>query len=87
MLGFQHTVPYVAPRWPDPDYPQQMHFDLEFDDREAAERLAVRLGAVRLPGQGGSCPVYADPAGHPFCLLHARRVARLTGRPGRVGPN
>jgi hypothetical protein len=42
--------------------------DLEFDDRQAAQRLAERLGAIRLPGQGGSCPVYADPAGHPFCL-------------------
>lgn len=68
MLGFQLVEHYVPPRWPDPAYPQQMHFDLTFDDREAAERLAVRLGATRLPPQGGSCPVYADPAGHPFCL-------------------
>jgi hypothetical protein len=68
MLGFQHVAHYVSPRWPDAAYPQQMHFDLKFDDRRAAQRLAERLGAIRLPDQGGSCPVYADPAGHPFCL-------------------
>ena len=68
MLAFQHVIHYVAPRWPDAAYPQQMHFDLRFDDRQAAERLVQRLGALRLPDQGGSCPVYADPAGHPFCL-------------------
>jgi len=67
MLAFQHVGPFVAPRWPDPAFPQQMHFDLRFDDREAARNLAERLGAIRLP-EGGSCPVYADPAGHPFCL-------------------
>ncbi len=68
MLAFQHVIHYVAPCWPDAAYPQQMHFDLKFDDRQAAERLVQRLGALRLPDQGGSCPVYADPAGHPFCL-------------------
>ena len=67
-LGFQHVAHYVSPRWPDAAYPQQMHFDIKFDDREAAQRLAESLGAIRLPEQGGSCPVYADPAGHPFCL-------------------
>ena len=30
--------------------------------------MALRLGATRLPHLGGGCPVYADPAGHPFCL-------------------
>ena len=34
----------------------------------AARTLAEQLGAIRLPPLGGSCPVYADPAGHPFCL-------------------
>lgn len=33
----------------------------------AARTLAEQLGAIRLPPLGGSCPVYADPAGHPFC--------------------
>ncbi|HZS88561.1 MAG TPA: VOC family protein [Chloroflexota bacterium] len=67
MLGFQHAV-FPAPRWPDPAYPQQLHLDLHFEDSTAAQELALRLGAIRLPPRGGSCPVYADPAAHPFCL-------------------
>ena len=66
MLAFQHAQ-VKAPRWPDPAYPQQLHLDLHFDDSTAAQELALRLGAIRLP-KGGSCPVYADPAAHPFCL-------------------
>ena len=67
MLGFQHAV-FPAPRWPDPEYPQQIHLDLHFDDGKAGQELAERLGAIRMPPMGGSCPVYADPAAHPFCL-------------------
>lgn len=67
MLGFQYGQ-FEVPRWPDPAYPQQIHMDLHFDDGEAAQALAVRLGAIPLPPMGGSCPVYADPAAHPFCL-------------------
>ena len=68
LLAFQRAPIYVAPRWPDPAFPQQIHLDLKFDDRAGVQDLAERLGAVPLPPQGGSCPVYADPAGHPFCL-------------------
>jgi hypothetical protein len=68
LLAFQRAPIYVAPRWPDPAFPQQIHLDLKFDDRASVQDLAERLGAVPLPPQGGSCPVYADPAGHPFCL-------------------
>ena len=50
------------PRWGDPDYPFQLHFDLSFDD-ESAIGLARQLGAVHIEGE-----VHADPAGHPFCL-------------------
>ena len=65
-LAFQHTVS-PAPRWPDPAYPQQLHLDLNADDSDSAAQLAARLGAIRLPYMGGGF-VYADPAGHPFCL-------------------
>jgi hypothetical protein len=68
VLAFQRIERYVRPRWPDPAHPAQLHLDLSFDDRDAAAALAISLGATRLPPQGGSCPVYADPAGHPFCL-------------------
>ena len=65
-IAFQHTVA-PAPRWPDPAHPQQLHLDLAAEDEEAGGALALRLGAVRLPYRGGGF-VYADPAGHPFCL-------------------
>jgi len=66
-LAFQHAQ-FPAPRWPDPDYPQQVHLDIWVTDSQAVQELVSRLGAIRLPDLGGSCPVYADPAGHPFCL-------------------
>lgn len=66
-LAFQQTES-PAPRWPDPAYPQQVHLDLYVDDSEAAHELVSRLGLTRLAEMGGSCPVYADPAGHPLCL-------------------
>jgi hypothetical protein len=70
-LAFQMVSPYIAPRWPDPASPAQMHFDIKVDDRSPVEARIEPLGATRLAPQGGSCPVYADPAGHPFCLcLH-----------------
>lgn len=70
MIALQRVENYHPPRWPDPNHPAQMHFDIGFDDRPTKERLALSLGATRLPPQGGSCPVYTDPAGHPFCLCY-----------------
>ena len=67
QLAFQHAQ-FPAPRWPDPAYPQQIHLDILAKDSQQAQDLVLRLGAIRLPGLGGSCPVYGDPAGHPFCL-------------------
>ena len=63
MLAFQQSDGAV-PRWPDPIYPEQVHLDLGFDDNSEARRLAERLGATRLTPDH----VFADPAGHPFCL-------------------
>ena len=67
-LAFQAASPYVAPRWPDPAFPAQMHFDVAVDDPDPVLSRVERFGVVQLPPQGGTCPVYADPAGHPFCL-------------------
>lgn len=78
-VSFQRAPDHRPPRWPDPAYPQQLHLDLWVDDIEDAERRVLALGATRLPGgseepaadgqPGGSgFRVYADPAGHPFCL-------------------
>lgn len=68
MLGFQRIDDHRRPTWPGDDYPEQLHLDLSFDDRPAAQRRAEELGATLLPPPRGSAPVYADPAGHPFCL-------------------
>jgi predicted enzyme related to lactoylglutathione lyase len=65
---FQQISDYNAPRWPDPAYPQQVHLDIAIGDLDAGEARALELGATRLPGGGQTFRVFADPAGHPFCL-------------------
>jgi catechol-2,3-dioxygenase len=65
---FQQVADYTAPGWPDPNRPQQAHLDLLVDDLDAGEARALELGASRLEGGGTSFRVFADPAGHPFCL-------------------
>jgi catechol 2,3-dioxygenase-like lactoylglutathione lyase family enzyme len=65
---FQQVSGYNPPRWPDPSHPQQAHLDILVDDVDAGEARALELGASRLPGGGERFRVYADPAGHPFCL-------------------
>jgi catechol-2,3-dioxygenase len=69
-LMFQQVVEYTAPRWPDPAHPQQAHLDLWIADLDAGEARALELGASRLPGEGAQYRVFADPAGHPFCLIN-----------------
>ncbi|MGI8667101.1 MAG: VOC family protein [Jatrophihabitans sp.] len=66
-LAFQRSDSYQPPRWPDPDRPQQCHLDLMVADVAAADAWVRGLGARRLPAGDA---VYADPAGHPFCLVH-----------------
>ncbi len=68
-LMFQQIGDYSAPRWPDPAHPQQAHLDLAVDDLDAGEARALELGATRLDGQGERYRVFADPSGHPFCLI------------------
>jgi predicted enzyme related to lactoylglutathione lyase len=71
-LCFQAIQDYQPPRWPDPASPQQLHLDIEVDDIDEAEPRVLALGATLLVGGGGrnsGFRVYADPAGHPFCLV------------------
>jgi len=65
---FQQVADYRAPQWPDPAYPQQFHLDVTVDDVDAAEAAALSIGATSLGSAGENWRVYADPAGHPFCL-------------------
>jgi catechol 2,3-dioxygenase-like lactoylglutathione lyase family enzyme len=64
-LAFQRSADHRRPTWPDPAVPQQMHLDLMVDDVAAATPQVLALGASALDGDG----VFADPAGHPFCLI------------------
>ena len=52
-----------------PTDPQQFHLDIRVADVDEAEPKVLELGARRLPGGGGDFRVYADPVGHPFCLV------------------
>ncbi len=68
-LAFQRVPEHQPPEWPDPARSQQMHLDIMVADIDEAEAEALALGATRLPGGSGHFRVYADPAGHPFCLV------------------
>jgi catechol 2,3-dioxygenase-like lactoylglutathione lyase family enzyme len=65
---FQQVSDYNPPNWPDPARPQQAHLDIAVDDLETGETRALELGAVRFAAGGERFRVFADPAGHPFCL-------------------
>lgn len=65
-MAFQRAPGNPAPTWPDPAVPQQLHVDVMVDDLDAADDAVLALGARRL---AGGEHVYADPAGHPFCLI------------------
>jgi catechol 2,3-dioxygenase-like lactoylglutathione lyase family enzyme len=64
-LAFQLAPGHQPPTWPDPASSQQVHLDLMVEDVAAAGPRVLALGATKLDGEG----VYADPAGHPFCLI------------------
>ncbi|MFF7886512.1 VOC family protein [Streptomyces sp. NPDC007896] len=70
-IGFQRVDDYQAPRWPGQAAPQQSHLDFAVDDLDEAEALLLRLGATKPEYQPGGdrWRVFADPAGHPFCLI------------------
>lgn len=71
-VGVQLAPRHVAPDWPHGTPEQQIHLDLWVDDFAAAHDQVMSLGArVLKPAEGGdddNFQVYADPAGHPFCL-------------------
>ncbi|MEO6604351.1 MAG: VOC family protein [Aeromicrobium sp.] len=63
-IAFQLAPGRVAPTWPGPAVPQQAHLDVAVDDVAQAGLEVVALGARHLADN-----TYADPAGHPFCLI------------------
>lgn len=70
-LAFQRVERLVRPQWPDADHPQQMHVDVMVPDLDAAEEQVLKLGATNLVAGGTAFRVYADPSGHPFCLVRS----------------
>jgi glyoxalase superfamily protein len=71
-IGVQLAPNHLPPEWPD-GTPQQVHLDLHVEDARAAHEEAIGLGARLLqpPADLDSdegYQVYADPAGHPFCI-------------------
>ncbi|MFI6048873.1 VOC family protein [Streptomyces violascens] len=72
-IAFQRAPGHTAPEWPRGDRnSQQLHLDFHVSDIDAAEEQVLALGAtpLDLDDRGGERDfrVYADPAGHPFCL-------------------
>jgi catechol 2,3-dioxygenase-like lactoylglutathione lyase family enzyme len=64
-LGFQRAPDHRRPTWPRTDVPQQMHLDVMVESVAEATPHVLALGATKLDGED----VFADPAGHPFCLV------------------
>ncbi|MFJ8534432.1 VOC family protein [Streptomyces sp. NPDC093591] len=73
-LAFQTAPGYTPPDWPRADHDsQQFHLDFDagstWEEVDAAEKKVLELGARLLhAADKEDWRVYADPAGHPFCL-------------------
>jgi len=71
-IGVRYAPNHTPPEWPNGSPQQQVHVDLHVDDGRAGHERALALGATVL--QEGNLDadeghfVYADPAGHPFCI-------------------
>lgn len=78
-VAFQKVDSMPASTWPDNDtVPQQLHLDLTVPsvaelDRHHDRALALggRLVLDRSDDKDEPLRVYADPAGHPFCIFVA----------------
>jgi catechol 2,3-dioxygenase-like lactoylglutathione lyase family enzyme len=72
-VGVQLAPNHVPPDWPHGTPQQQIHLDLWVNDIKAAHDEVMSLGAKLLKPaaeaeSADNFQVYADPAGHPFCL-------------------
>ncbi|KAD4059811.1 VOC family protein [Arthrobacter yangruifuii] len=75
-LAFQHVDQLKRTTWPRPEVPMQLHLDLTVPDRKSLtdqHGRALALGAEllfdRTDDPEEPLYVYADPAGHPFCIF------------------
>ncbi len=79
QLAFQQVDVLPEVTWPDGPVPQQLHLDLtvgsdaELDvHHQRALALGARLILDRHDDPDEPLYVYADPAGHPFCIFVVR---------------
>jgi hypothetical protein len=77
-VAFQQVDSLPASTWPRDGIPQQLHLDMNVLTMEAFElqhQRAISLGAKVLYDRSDDkvepLRVYADPAGHPFCIFVA----------------
>lgn len=75
-IAFQQVAKLPPATWPEGPVPQQLHLDLTVStvgELEAAHERALELGARmlldRFDDPDEPLRVYADPAGHPFCIF------------------
>ena len=72
-LALQIVSGYEPPAWPGVHGEQQIHLDIEVADLASGANRVVELGARRLSDVvvdgDEQWQVFADPAGHPFCLV------------------
>jgi catechol 2,3-dioxygenase-like lactoylglutathione lyase family enzyme len=75
-MAFQQVERLQETTWPDDEIPQQLHLDIMVADRTELSRQherALRLGATlrddRFDDPQEPLRVYADPAGHLFCVF------------------
>jgi catechol 2,3-dioxygenase-like lactoylglutathione lyase family enzyme len=78
QVAFQQVDRLPETTWPDGEVPQQLHLDLtvaSVEELEVQHQRALRLGARPLLDRSDDpeepLRVYADPAGHPFCVFVA----------------
>lgn len=71
VLAFQRVEDHQPPQWPDAARAQQFHLDLGVEDLDQAQKDVPNQGATLLDdGEGKRIwRIFADPAGHPFCLV------------------
>ncbi|MER5831864.1 VOC family protein, partial [Streptomyces sp. NPDC002130] len=71
VLAFQRVGDYQPPRGRDLVLPQQFRVDLEVKDLDQAQADVLDLGATLLDDGDAKrgWRIFADPAGHPFCLV------------------
>jgi catechol 2,3-dioxygenase-like lactoylglutathione lyase family enzyme len=78
QLAFQQVPHLPEPTWPEGPRPQMLHLDTSvpnLSDLYALHERALGLGARLLRDRSDDPDeplfVYADPAGHPFCIFVA----------------